>query len=343
MTIRELLYKFDKTSVERDELTTLPSYSDKSVMDHFRDTIGIQLSSLGDDTINLILMGENRDISEISPMYKNLTSWIVEASKSLASRLNIEYLREQSHAAYYVDYKCFNEESYGKYRRFIAVCKPVAHVGKTWVFAEKLSRISPLVDELALIFQTYNLNLIPRLDILIDMMRKYQIPRYDFFISEVDYVPLYNVAGWKRANKPKGLSKFHIRIKSLFHAMEIAGREANWYVENVLRNSNISGDKLLLDGLGVGWTKANMDDYNAISSFEASRLARYLEALRKNELSRAAAINAEVQEMDTDFFVILNNVRDSDEKDVLESDDITMFYHSEPIRHNVKGDERSYD
>lgn len=303
-------------------------YTDSEIMELFRTTVGIQLSSLGDDTINLIPIPQGRSINELGGMYSNLTAWIVEASKSLASRLNIEYLREQSHAMYYVDVKFFNKESFGEYRRVINTTKPVIHVMKTWVFAESLSRISPLVDELAHIFQTYNLNLIPRLDLVIEKSRQYGVSRYDYFINEVDYVPVYNYAAWAKNGKPAGSSKHSIRIKSLFHAMEIAGREANWYVENVLRNENISGDKILLDGLGVGWTKANMDDYDAIGSWQASRLARYLEALRKKDKILAQKIIDEVILIDSDFFSIINGVGDIDQQDLLESNDITLFCHS---------------
>lgn len=313
------------------ESTPADSLTDKEIMELFRNTIGVALSSLGDDTIILLLLSAKRNINEITGMYENLTSWVVEATKSLASRLNVEYLREQSHAMYLVDYKCFNTLAYNEYRKFIALCKPAAHVGKTWAFAESLSRISKLVDEMALIFQTYNLNLYPRLDLIIDGIRKYKISQFDLFIDPVDYVPIYNEKAWTKAGRPKGSSKYSVRIKSLNQALEIAGKEANWYTENVLKNPNISGSKLLLEGLGISWTKANMDDYDALSSFQASRLARYLNALRTKDQKLQERIIAEVSLIDSDFYKVLNGLKGADESDVEESSDLTLFAHSRSI------------
>lgn len=330
MTYQKLFKALMEVAIEVQDKPA-EAISDKDLMKLFRTTVGVALSSLGDDTIVLLLLSLKRNINEITGMYKNLTSWVVEATKSLASRLNVEYLREQSHAMYLVDYKCFNTIAFEEYRRFIVVCKPAAHVGKTWAFAESLSRISKLVDEMALIFQTYNLNLYPRLDLIIDGIRKYKVSQFDLFIEPVDYVPIYNEKAWAKAGKPKGSSKHSIRINSLSHALEIAGKEANWYTENVLKNSNISGSKMLLEGLGVSWTKSNMDDYDAISSFQASRLARYLNALRTKDQKLQERILSEVFLIESDFYKVLNGLKGADEKDVIESSDLTLFAHSVSI------------
>lgn len=300
----------------------------------YLDTIGLQISSLGDDSYALQLVSSNHTMEELTPFYKSLYGWIVEMMKSLVSNAPVlEYLREQAHGGYLVDYKCFNVEYAGKMKRFIVTCKPASHVMKTTGFSEQLSRISPLVEEIAQLMRIYNLNLHPRLDIIVQDSIDVGIPRYKFFTEAFDYVPIYNVEAWRKAGKPKGASNHSIRIKTLDRAMQVASEEARWYTAKKSGKSidEIDAEKALLESIGLSYTHSAMEDYNAISSFKASRLCRYLSALNRKEYKLAEKIIQEVFEVKTDFYTVVNGLMDVPTEDLESIGDITELSHSVSI------------
>lgn len=285
------------------------------------------LSSLGDDTINVLLKNKDRDIEDMTPIYSAATGWVVEVLKSLVSKFCSEYLREQTHAGYLVRYKTFSPLCRGEYKTFICTCKPTAHVSRTWAFPESLSRISPLIDEIGMISKTDNLRLHPRLDIILQRMLDYGIFRYHLWSQPVDYVPIWNMKSWKNAGKPTGASSFSVKIHNLREAFKIAEKEAEWYTVNIMKQSGSESDITFKEAIGVNYNSSEMTGLNVESSLMASRTVRMMYALAKGETANVKKITEEVKLYPTDFFKIMNNLSDADQQDIDESSDITEFCH----------------
>lgn len=275
----------------------------KDVNNHFLETVGLSVTSLGDDTFALISVAPNHSVEEITAFYAAETQWEVELKKSLVTYCNGEYLREQPHPDYYIDLKCFAPEIGNVYKRFIAICKPTSHVLKTLAFPEGMDSRSDMIKAIGTIAKLLNLNLHPNLLYIIEQLKSVMLFR--LFTEQFYYVPVYNKAAWVKAGKPSQGSKYHVLVKGYADGVQIASREATWLVEQQGGVGKQKSDDLK-DAIGLSWTTNQMEEYDPLSYMAQSRLVRMIMALYRQDTTLANKINNEVVSIKTDFFTKVN-------------------------------------
>lgn len=283
----------------------------KDVNNHFLETIGLCVTSLGDDTFALISVAPNHTVEEITAFYAAETQWEVELKKSLVTSCNGEYLREQPHPDYYIDLKCFAPEIGNVYKRFIAICKPTSHVLKTLAFPESMESRSDMIKAIGTIAKLLNLNLHPNLLYIIEQLKSVML--FKLFTEQFYYVPVYNKEAWVKAGKPSQGSKYHVLVKGYAEGVQIASREATWLVQ---QQGGVGKEKSedLKDAIGLSWTTNQMEEYDPLSYMAQSRLVRMIMALYRQDTTLADKINKEVVRIKTDKFNKINAPdTDSDE------------------------------
>jgi hypothetical protein len=290
----DLLKLFDMIAEEdnEDNFTGIQWKDYKDVRDLFIKTIGMQVSALGDDFISLILISPDHSTSEITASYDSITGWTVELSKSLTSKCSGEFLRNQPHPSYIIEKKLTRPDRMGEMRNFVVSIKP--NIQNLKITPESINGASPLCREVQKLSQLYNQNDEPHLSEYLDDLINIGFFEHKLFTEDFDYVPNYNVDRWKGDGKPQLPNKHSIRIKGVQHALQIAGKEAQWY-ETMKNNNDISSEKALLTMMGMTYAQSQAEDYDHVSSLMSSRLVRMLEAKRRKNTKLVERINNEVR------------------------------------------------
>lgn len=275
----------------------------------YLNVFGLCISSLGDDTSSFIMISPNHTFEEMTPFYKVVSGWIVEVKKSLASPFNGEYLREQPHNGFVTKVKSFAPLSPftdGTWVTNIIICKPTATVLRSLFGTENIESKSPLVREIGKLARVLNVNLHPRIDLIIQGLVDNGATEFGLFTKPFDYVPMDCLQAWKAAGKPER-SKWHVRIENLSKGLSVAGRDA-LYLEKINKQpQSKDGDSALVRAIGQSYTKTAMEDYNMSTYLPSTRVARWINAINQGRVSLAQKIVQEVRVIETDYFKKFNN------------------------------------
>lgn len=264
-------------------------------------------ASNGDDEGNSLPQIKGNQFSYSESAYMNNFGHEVDMKiKSLAGPSEMELNRRQMLSGFkiYIGHSSHVEPGYYTVNTF-----PLGRVASHH-FPETPVTGSWLIDDMGSLASGRNCEHMPRVDLLakwyMDNLKTHALR------EKFRYVPVYSL---KQAKEENNFDKYAVVINSWSQWNKIAGKEATWLIEKEFSNDKEKNDANLVKFMPGSYSDMKTGD--VLSDFDNSRLIRYINAYRANDVKLMQSIVDEVSESDPAYFRDVIN----GDQDMLDVDD----------------------